>query len=340
LIGVGLVGYGYWGPNLARNFSSQPACRLVAICEENAERAAVASRYYPQAEVTQDYQRLLGNPDISAILIATKVGTHYELTKQALLAGKDVLVEKPLTPTSGEAAELVELARDKGRVLCVDHTFLFTGAVRKIKEIVDADELGRLLYFDSVRVNLGLFQPDVNVIYDLAPHDISILCHLVDRDPVWVQAMGASHSSVKMEHHAYLHMSYEGGLMAHLHLSWLAPVKIRRTIIAGERKMIVYDDLAGGEKVKIYDKGVDIKSGDTDSLYDIQVNYRSGDMVAPKLDQTEALRLEAEHFLACLRGEEAPLADGQDGLRVVRILEASRLSLEQEGRRVALDELA
>jgi predicted dehydrogenase len=339
MLGVGLVGYGYWGPNLARNFSQQADCRLLMICEQKKERLEIAARTYPAAQVTSDYNELLKNEAIQAILIATPVASHFPLAKAALLADKDVLVEKPLTRTVAEARELIKLAEGKGRILAVDHTFLFTGAVRKIKEIVDSGELGQIIYIDSIRINLGLFQPDVNVIYDLAPHDLSIVCHLLDQDPITVRAMGSCHSHIGLEHIAYLHLEYPEGLIAHFHLSWLSPLKIRRTVIGGMNKMILYDDLERSEKVKIYDKGIVVQEGDVDSIYRARIDYRTGDMVAPKLMHREALNLEAEHFLSCVRNRTRPTADGQMGLRVIRILEAAQTSIRNNGSQVRLEDL-
>jgi predicted dehydrogenase len=335
-IGVGLVGFGYWGPNLARNFSSQRNCRLTAICETRAERAELAKAQYPEANVTSRYDDLLHDSSIRAVLIATPVSSHFDLAKRALLAGKDVLVEKPLTRTTDEAETLIRVASDCERILAVDHTFLFTGAVQKIKEIVASGALGGILYFDSVRINLGLFQHDVNVLYDLAPHDISILNFLIDQDPIAVQAVGSSHIN-DIENVAYLHLEYPEGLIAHFHLNWLAPVKIRRTLIGGTRKMIVYDDMEPSEKVKVYDKSVAIRDGDVDSLYKVIVDYRTGDMLAPKLVHREALAAEAEHFVACVRDRRPPLVDGRAGWRVVRILEAAQRSIRNAGKRIALE---
>ena len=336
MIGIGLVGFGYWGPNLARNFSVQPDCRLVAICDRDARRLGQASRLYPSAEVTTDYGVLLRNPEIQAIVIAAPVAHHYALAKEALLAGKDVLVEKPFTETSAQGRELVELAEQHNRVLAVDHTFLFTGALRTIKNLVDQRALGDLLYFDSVRINLGLFQEDVNVVYDLAPHDFSILQHLVGEMPTSVRAMGARYGNSAIECLAYLHLEYASGFLAHFHFSWLAPVKIRKTIIAGTHKMIVYDDLEQSEKVKVYDKGI-IVNQDADSVAKIKVDYRTGDMLAPKLEHREALAAEAENFLDCVRKREIPIADGRAGLGVVRIIEAAEKSLREGGSRAFIE---
>ncbi|WP_279355910.1 Gfo/Idh/MocA family protein [Fundidesulfovibrio agrisoli] len=336
MIKIGLIGYGYWGPNLARNFSRQPGCQLTAICEANPGRARQAALDHPGCWIGDDSATMLAATGVDAVVIATPVGCHYHLAKQALMAGRHVLVEKPITETAAEALELVELAERRNLVLAVDHTFLFTGAVRKIKELVDSKALGDFLYVDSVRINLGLFQPDVNVLYDLAPHDLSIVGHLLGEAPKWARAMGACHAGVSQENIVYLHLEYPGGLPAHFHLSWLAPVKIRKTLIAGSERMIVYDDLDQGEKVKVYDKGITVNP-DTQSLHNIKVDYRTGDMFAPKLSQREALSLETEHFLRCLRGEEAPLCSGRDGLGVVRILEAAQRSLKAGGSRVEVE---
>jgi len=263
------------------------------------------------------------------------VSSHHALTKAALLAGKDVLVEKPLAATVAHAEELVRLAAARNCILAVDHTFLFTGAVRKIKTIVDEGLLGDLLYFDSVRINLGLFQNDVNVISDLAPHDLSILMHLIGKEPASVRAMGAQHGPERIESLAYLHLEYDNNFLAHFHFSWLAPVKIRNTILAGTNKMLVYNDLEPTEKVKIYDKGITI-SADAKSANKLKVDYRTGDILAPKLVHREALSVEAEHFLDCVRQRNAPLASGLDGLKVVRILEAAQQSLGAGGKRITM----
>ncbi len=335
-MGVGLIGYGYWGPNLARNFSVQSDCSLVGVCDSSPARARLAARHYPSAHISHNAEDLFGNPAVDAILIAVPVSAHFDLARRAMLAGKDVLVEKPLTLTSVEAHELIELARKHNRILAVDHTFLFTGAVQKIKEIIDGGKLGTIMYVDSVRINLGLFQNDVNVVYDLAPHDLSVMSYLIGEDPTSVQAVGKSHGSDNMESIAYLHLEFRGGLIAHFHFNWLAPVKIRRTLIGGTKQMIVYDDMEPSEKVKVYDKGIVIKPGDIDSVYKTIVDYRTGDMVAPKLSHHEALAVEAKHFLECVRQRSTPIADGKAGLRVVRILEAAQASLQSGGKVIAL----
>jgi len=339
MIGIGLIGFGYWGTNLARNFNALDRCRLVAICEKKKAQASRAAQLYPGSNITEDYDDLLNNKDIHAIVIATPVSTHFDLAKEALSSGKDVLVEKPLAKTSSEAEELISTAEKNGRILAVDHTFLYTGAVRKMKEIIDSNELGQIIYIDSVRVNLGLFQPDINVIYDLAPHDLSIVCHLLDRDPVSVQSIGTTHTGKNFAYLAYLHLEYADGVIAHFHFNWLSPIKIRRTLIAGTNKMIVYDDMEPSEKVKIYDKGIEIKEGEIDSIYKIYVDYRTGDTVAPKLDTKEALALEAEHFVSCVENRTTPLTDGKSGLKVVRIIEAAQISINNKGARIEMDRI-
>jgi len=337
MIKIGIVGFGYWGPNLARNFFAMPECELLAICEKNADLAQKAARMYGGVYVTDNYDELLNNDEIDAIVIATPVSTHYDLAKNALLAGKDVLIEKPLTHTAAEAAELIDIAEQNKRILAVDHTFLYTGAIRKIKEIIDSGGIGRIIYIDSSRLNLGLFQSDVNVIYDLAPHDLSIVCQLLGKEPKYVQAFGTSHEWSKHEYLAYLHLEYEDGTTAHFHFNWLAPVKVRRMLIGGADKMIVYDDMEPSEKVKIYDKGIVLKENDLDSIYKVYIDYRTGDMVAPKLEHREALAVEAEHFVDCVKNRTAPLTDGYSGLRVVKIIEAAQRSICNKGERIKME---
>lgn len=337
MIGIGVVGYGYWGPNLARNFSAQPDCRLVAICEQQAARAEVAARAFPHVHITPQYADLLERDDIHGIVIATPMASHFTLARQAILAGKDVLVEKPITRTAEEAEQLIRLAEEHGRVLAVDHTFLYTGAVQKIKELLASGELGDVLYIDSVRTNLGLFQHDHNVIYDLAPHELSIIFHLLDREPVAVQANGACHSGNGIENLAYLHLEFTDTLVAHFHFNWLAPLKIRRTLIAGSKKMVIYDDMEPSEKIKVYDQGINVRKCDRDAIYRVMVDYRTGDMVAPKISRREALDVEAAHFVECIRTRSKPISDGALGLRVAKVLEASQLSLKNRGARVELD---
>jgi len=330
---VGIIGCGYWGPNLLRNFAENEAAELRWICDADPARLAAMGRRYPAAKTTTDYQHLLDDPQLDAIAVVTPVATHFQLARRALLAGKHLLVEKPLTATAGEAEELIELADRNQRTLMVDHTFVYTGAVRKMKEIVKSGELGDLLYFDSVRINLGLFQKDINVLWDLAPHDLSIMDYLIERQPDAVSAIGSCHIEQGIENIAYLMMHFADDFIAHFHFNWLAPVKIRRTMIAGSRKMILYDDIEPTEKVRIYDKGVTTNRVDPDREADYQtlVSYRTGDVWAPKLDSTEALRHVVSEFLASIRSGRQPLTDGQSGLRVVRLLEAAQQSIKNNG---------
>lgn len=336
MIDVGLVGYGYWGPNLARNFSQQPGARLAIICDSEGKRLEAAQRAYPSIPITPRSDEVFDNPDIRLVLIATPVHTHFDLASRALRAGKDVLLSKPMTRTAKEAEALLELADRNRCLLAVDHTYLYTGSVRKIKEVVSQGELGDLLYFDSIRINLGLFQHDVNVIYDLAPHDLSILNHLCASKPKTVQAMGASHAQPGIEDLGYLHLEYDDGFVAHIHLNWLSPVKFRRILIGGTKKMILFDELDQGEKVKVYDKGIVVRHEDVDSVYKILVDYRTGDMVAPKVEHREALQVEAEHIVRCVQTRAEPLTAGATGLAVIRVLEAAEHSIKNGGVRVTL----
>lgn len=336
MINVALVGYGYWGPNLARNFHKVDGFNLKYICEIDPKEAQRAASEYPTTEVIQDFKAVLADNTVDLVAIATPVATHYELAKNSILAGKDVFVEKPLADSAKRGAELVDLARKHGRILAVDHTFLFTGAVRKIRSLVESGELGEVRYFDAVRVNLGLFQNDSNVMSDLGPHDISILEFLFQTSPIACQALGHRLGGTPFEDVTYLHLEYENGMIAHFHWNWLAPVKIRKTLICGARKMIVYDDLETTEKVKIYDKGIELIS-DAKTKQRLLVDYRIGDMMAPKLDSKEALASQMEHLLDCIRERKAPLSDGILGLRVLKILDAAQTSLKSGGKRVEID---
>ena len=338
MIRLGIVGYGYWGPNVVRNFADVPGCQLVAVSDMQSERLALAARRFPGIDTFADPRALIAHPGIDAIVIVTPVSTHYELALQALVAGKHVLVEKPLAATSAQAARLVEEADRRGLVLSVDHTFVYTGAVRKIHELVTTDALGDMYYYDSVRVNLGLFQHDVNVIWDLAVHDLAIMDHVLPLQPCAVSAIGMSHLPGGQENIAYLTLFFESRLIAHIHVNWLAPVKVRRTLIGGSRKMIVYDDLEPSEKIKVYDKGASVNLQGTGSQrHRMLVDYRSGDMWAPQLDITEALAHEARHFIGCVEQGRSTLTSGEAGLRVVRLLEAASQSIAARGRVIELD---
>ncbi|HZG51094.1 MAG TPA: Gfo/Idh/MocA family oxidoreductase [Pyrinomonadaceae bacterium] len=340
MITIGVIGCGYWGPNLIRNFAEQERAQLRWICDTDEKRLNAIARRYPAARTATDYQRLLADPELDAIIIATPVTTHYRFAKDALTAGKHVLIEKPFTTNSREARELVELAARRGLTLMVDHTFVYTGAVRRIKEIVESGELGELLYFDSVRINLGLFQRDINVVWDLAPHDLSIMDYLVGRAPVALTATGSCHIEARIENIAYVMLRFADSFIAHFHFNWLSPVKIRRTLIAGSRKMIVYDDIEPTEKVRVYDKGVTTNRIESDSdkeaAYQTLVSYRTGDVWVPKLDSTEALSHVSAEFLGAIADKRAPLTDGAAGLRVVRLLEAAQESINQGGKLIEL----
>lgn len=335
-INIGVIGYGYWGPNLVRNFAEIPGAQVTAVSDFKPELLAKVQARYPAIKVTTDSRDLLKDPTIDAIAIATPVSTHFDLALAALKAGKHVLVEKPMTTTSEQALRLIEEAEKRNLVLMVDHTFVYTGAVRKMHDLIVTNQLGDIYYYDSVRVNLGLFQHDVNVIWDLAVHDLSIMNYVLPSQPYAVSATGISHVPGEPENLAYLTLFFEKNLIAHINVNWLAPVKVRRTLIGGSQRMIVYDDLEPSEKVKIYDKGITL-NGNSESVYQMLIGYRTGDMWSPKLDMTEALRTEGLHFIDCIVKGDRPITDGEAGLRVVRILEAATLSLKQQGRLVELN---
>src|SRR5918911_1708091 len=338
---IGVIGCGYWGPNLLRNFSENEDARLRWMCDLDSERLETLGRRYPSAKTTTDYRQLLADPELDAVVIATPVSTHFNFAREALQAGKHVLVEKPFTASVEEAEGLIELAERRGLTLMVDHTFIYTGAVRKIKEIVESGELGQLLYFDSIRINLGLFQRDINVVWDLAPHDLAIMDFIIDRQPLAVTATGSCHVEQGIENIAYVMLRFPDEFIAHFHFNWLSPVKIRRTLIAGSRKMVVYDDIEPTEKVRVYNKGVLITraeevAADKEAAYRTLVSYRTGDVWVPKLDSTEALHYVCDEFLSAITEKRRPLTDGQSGLRVVRLLEAAQASISQEGRAIPL----
>ncbi len=337
MIGIGVIGYGYWGPNLVRNFMEAPGSTVRMVCDLRPARLAEVANRYPSVKTTQNYSDLLNDKSVDAIAIATPVSSHFDLAMQAIKAGKHVLVEKPLTQTAAQAEQLIEEASSRKRVLMVDHTFVYTGAVRKIREMVADNSLGQIYYYDSVRVNLGLFQHDVNVIWDLAVHDLSILNYVLPSTPKAVSATGISHVQGQPENVAYITLFFADSQIAHLHVNWLAPVKVRRTLIGGSEKMIVYDDLEPSEKIKIYDKGITV-SHSAETVYELLVSYRSGDMWAPKLDNIEALRAEAIHFTECIEKNTEPETSGEAGLRIVRMLEAAEKSLRGRGQLVEIPE--
>ncbi len=333
MIRIGVIGYGYWGPNIARNFHTLKDARVAVICDKRPESLTRAKQAFPDVEVTTDSCRVLTSPDVDAVAVVTPVWTHFELAEAALHNGKHVFVEKPFTSTAEQARRLVELGSKKNLRIMVDHTFLFTGAVKKIRQLIDCDELGKLYYYDSTRVNLGLFQHDVNVIWDLAPHDLSIMDHLIPDKPKAIIATGERHLN-SYEDLAYITVYFENNMIAHINVNWLSPVKVRTTLIGGEKKMVVWNDVEADEKVKVYDKGVQITA--RQGVYDLLVSYRSGDMWAPKVEQTEALRTECQYFIDCVKDGKEPFNDGYSGLKVVRMLEAADESIKGKGRMVYL----
>jgi predicted dehydrogenase len=333
LIKFGVVGYGYWGPNVVRNLDRLDETKVVAVCDKSPAAQRKVAKAYPDVLVTDDPAELMTSPDIDAIAVVTPVWTHYELAKAALLNGKHVFVEKPFTSNAAQAQELIELAARKNLKIMVDHTFLFTGAVQKIKQLLQEGALGKLYYYDSTRVNLGLFQHDVNVVWDLAPHDLAIIDHLIQRTPEAISATGQTHLNGH-EDVAFLTLYFPDKVIAHINVNWLSPVKVRTTLIGGEKKMLVWNDLEADEKIKIYDKGVNITS--REGLYNLLVHYRSGDMWAPQIEQIEALTRELSYFVECILKDETPVNDGEAGLRVVRMLEAANASISKRGELVYL----
>ncbi len=333
-INIGIIGYGYWGTNLVRNFSAVPDCRVAMVSDLREERLQLINRVYPSIKTTKNVEELIKSPDIDAIVIATQVFTHYELGKMALEQGKHVLLEKPMTDSTAHSEELIDIADRSNKVLMVDHTFLYTGAVRKMKELVENHDLGKLNYFDSTRINLGLIQQDINVLWDLAPHDISILNHLISERPVSVQATGISHIHNGIENIAYLTVNYNNGFIAHFNCSWSSPVKIRMMLLGGDKKMVVFNDVNPGEKIKVYDTGFKIEN-DEDKR-NLLFSYRSGDIYVPKIDESESLLNMAKDFIGAIKNGTKPVSDSDSGLWTVRILEASQKSIKNKGMEVLL----
>jgi len=326
MVKLGIIGYGYWGPNIVRNFSGHQDCKVVAVCDKNPVALARVLIQHPNVRLTTEVDDIVTSSEIDAVAIVTSVSSHYELAKKALENGKHVFVEKPFTATSAQAEELVELAERKNLRIMVDHTFLFTGAVRKIKQLINEGVLGPLYYYDSTRVNLGLFQHDVNVLWDLAPHDLSVMDYLIGLEPDLVVATGSAHVNC-LEDVAHLTAYFPNNVLAHVNVNWLSPVKVRTTLVGGQKKMLVWNDLDPSEKVKVYDKGAEVKT--EQGVHQLLVSYRTGDMWAPKVEELEALKLETRYFLDCVKDSTKPFNDGQAGLRVVRILEAAEQSLRQ-----------
>jgi predicted dehydrogenase len=333
MIRVGVIGYGYWGPNVVRNFHATEGFRVQSVCDKNIDSLQRVRKLYPALKCTPDAKDILESADIDVVAVITPTWSHYDLTKTALLNGKHVFVEKPFTWTSAQAEELIEIAENRHLKIMVDHTFLFTGAVRKIREMVDDNVLGDLYYYDSLRVNLGLFQHDVNVIWDLAPHDLSIMDHLIQSEPEAIVATGERHLN-SHEDVAFITLYFPKNVIAHVNVNWLSPVKVRTTLIGGEKRMLVWNDLEVDEKIRVYDKGVTIAS--QENLHKLLVSYRSGDMWAPRVQEVEALKAELAYFHECLTKDVNPMNDGHAGLRIVRMLEAAELSVKNRGKTIQL----
>ena len=334
MIRIGVIGYGYWGPNIVRNFHTHEKSEVVLVCDNSTKCQERLRKAHPSISFTMDANDILKSPDIDLVAVVTPVWTHYELAKTALENGKHVFVEKPFTCSTQQAEELIELADRKNLKIMVDHTFLFTGAVKKIRQMVDEGALGDLYYYDSLRVNLGLFQHDVNVIWDLAPHDLSIMDHVIKEKAEAVVATGEKHLN-GVEDIAFITVYFPKRIIAHINVNWLSPVKVRTTLIGGEKKMLVWNDLEADEKIRIYDKGVSMSTNPS-NLHQLLVSYRSGDMWAPQVEQIEALRAETGYFLKCIEENKTPFNDGTNGLRVVRLLEAAEKSVSQRGALVTL----
>jgi len=333
MIRLAVIGYGYWGPQIVRNFHNLETSQVTTVCDKSPKALRRVQQAYPEIKVSQDITDVLRSGNNDAVAIVTPVCSHYELAKAALENGKHVFVEKPFTCKASHAAELIELAERKNLKIMVDHTFLFTGAVKKMRQLINDGTLGELYYYDSVRVNLGLFQHDVNVLWDLAPHDLSIMDYLIPEKPEAVVATGETHLNGVADV-AFMTVYFPRKIIAHINVNWLSPVKVRTTLIGGEKKMLVWNDLEADEKIKVYDKGVQVSSGE--GVYELLVSYRSGDMWAPKIERIEALQNETAYFVECVTDNKKPINDGEAGLRVVRMLEAADKSLKEKGKIVTL----
>jgi predicted dehydrogenase len=332
---IAVIGCGYWGPNLVRNFFQSNKVQELICCDLDQKRLDHMKKLYPSIKVLLDYKELLKTPDLDAVAIATPVKTHYPIAKKFLDQGKHVFIEKPITHSYETALELVKLAEEKQKVLMVGHTFEYTAAVNKIKEIVENGELGKVLYISCIRVNLGLFQPDINVVWDLAPHDVSIIIYILGESPISVNSQGKAHFKPGIEDVATTTLNFKNGVIAFIHNSWLDPNKIRRTTIVGAKKMLVYDDIEPQEKIKIFDKGVEVPPH-YDTYAEFHFSYRYGDIHSPRIEDYEPLKKECEHFLTCIQKGMYPLSDGYSGLRVVSILEAASKSLTLSGNSVQI----
>lgn len=336
-VNVAIIGYGYWGPNIVRNFQEVEGVRLVACCDLRKEQLARIQEKYPMVKTTSNLDDLLNDPTINAIVIATPTTTHFSLAKRVLEAGKHVWIEKPMTQTVEQAKTLLKIAKKNKRIIHVDHIFIYTEAVSVIKNMLDGGDLGDLYYFDSVRINLGLFQHDINVIWDLAPHDISIMLYLLKEYPKSVSVFANSHVVKGLEDTAYLSFQFESGKSAHIHVSWLSPVKIRRSIIAGSKKMVLYDDLEGSDKVKAYDKGLSFSKETKRISTDLGYQYRTGNIFTPAITNREALLTECEEFVEAIRSNHSTRTPGEEGLRIVKILEAASRSMKKNGELTKID---
>jgi len=334
MIRIGVIGYGYWGPNIVRNFHTHQCSEVALVCDQNAKTQERLKKAHPAIPFTTDAMEIVKSPSIDVVAVVTPVWTHFEIAKAALENGKHVFVEKPFTSSVAQAEELIELAERKNLRIMVDHTFLFTGAVKKIRQLVDDGAMGDLYYYDSLRVNLGLFQHDVNVIWDLAPHDLSIMDHVIREKAEAVVATGQKHLN-GVEDVAFITVYFPKKIIAHINVNWLSPVKVRTTLIGGEKKMLVWNDLEADEKIRVYDKGVSMSTNPS-NLHQLLVSYRSGDMWAPQVEQIEALRAETAYFLDCIEQNKNPFNDGLAGLRVVRLLEAADKSVRSRGEAVSL----
>ncbi len=334
MIRIAIIGYGYWGPNLVRNFYNTPDCTVALVVDSRPDRLALVSKNFPATRTSTDINDALTGSDIDAVVIATPTATHYSLAKTALANGKHVLVEKPMAKSVAEAEEMIAIAEKANKLLMVDHTFLYTGAVKKMKALIDNGDVGDINYFDSTRINLGLFQPDINVLWDLAPHDISILFYLIHARPVSVSASGISHTPNGLENVAYLTVNYDSSHIAHFSCSWSSPVKIRKILIGGTKKMIMFDDVEPSEKVKVYDTGYSVKS-DEDKRR-LLIDYRVGDIYIPKLDQKEALSGMAADFISSIAKGGTPVSNYKIGLEVVKVLEAAQESITNKGKEVMI----
>jgi predicted dehydrogenase len=336
MLQLAVIGAGYWGPNLIRNFNQVPGARVAFVCDLDPAKLSPLAGQYPNLITTRDYQEVLNDPAVDAVVIATPVSTHRRLALDALRAGKHVLVEKPLAATTATAQEIADAARACGRVLMVGHTFIYNPAVAKVKELIDRGTLGEIYYIDSSRVNLGLHQFDINVIWDLAPHDVSIILYWLGKQPLRVSARGNSYTQDRIEDVAFITLEFADKVMAHIHVSWMSPAKLRRTTVVGSKQMVVYDDLEAAEKVKLYDSGVEHLALNPETRAELRRTYRVGDVLSPRLDVAEPLRVEAQHFVECIRNGARPRTDGNAGVAVVQVLEAATRSLRADGQTIEL----